>query len=31
MGVVVRSGRVAPGDEIEVGVPPQPHDALERV
>ena len=30
MGVVVRSGRVAPGDEIVIGLPPEPHRALER-
>jgi MOSC domain-containing protein YiiM len=31
MGVVVRSGVVAPGDEIGVALPPPPHDVLARV
>ncbi len=31
MGVVVRSGVVAPGDRIQLSLPPAPHHALERV
>jgi MOSC domain-containing protein YiiM len=31
MGVVVQSGPVRPGDQIDVALPPRPHDALERV
>ena len=31
MGVVARGGRVAPGDRIEVELPPHPHRALTRV
>ena len=31
MGVVVQSGRVAPGDPIGVSMPPEPHRALQRV
>lgn len=31
MAVVVRSGTVAPGDEITASLPPEPHHRLERV
>lgn len=31
MAVVVRSGTVCPGDDIVVALPPEPHQALERV
>lgn len=31
MAVVVRSGTVAVGDEIRLGLPPEPHHRLERV
>ena len=31
MAVVIRSGTVSVGDEIEVGLPPKPHHRLERV
>lgn len=31
MTVVVRSGTITPGDTIEIGLPPEPHHALERV
>jgi MOSC domain-containing protein YiiM len=31
MGVVVRGGRVRPGDPIGITLPPEPHAALERV
>jgi len=31
MSVVVRGGTIRPGDTIAVGLPPEPHHALERV
>lgn len=31
MSVVLSGGMVRPGDSIEVELPPQPHQALERV
>jgi MOSC domain-containing protein YiiM len=31
MGIVVRGGRVRPGDSIHLALPPRPHAALERV
>ncbi len=31
MSVVIRSGTIAPGDPIAVGLPPEPHHRLDRV
>lgn len=31
MSVVVRGGTVRPGDEIRIGLPPEPHHPMERV
>jgi MOSC domain-containing protein YiiM len=31
MGVVLRGGRVVPGDPVAVDLPPRPHVPLERV
>jgi MOSC domain-containing protein YiiM len=31
MGVVLRGGRVVPGDPVTVDLPPGPHVPLERV
>ncbi len=31
MSVVVRGGEIRPGDEIRVGLPPEPHHAMQRI
>ncbi len=31
MSVVVRGGEIRPGDEIRIGLPPEPHHPMERI